>query len=147
MKMDKKMLSKLKNKMPEKSMPDESDPMFDIDEDAEHEDGGDVDNRSANAHPDAGADERTIARAKDGELSDEGEVEEMEDMEAPSSHEEREGSHEKYVEDCSDEELEAELKKRKMGTKAKGRDAMRHQAKDMDMDHESSDGHESGDAY
>ena len=115
MAMNAKMMSKLKNKMPPagpKGAGDAADPIFSIPDDDDQEDGGDVDNSSENASPDAHEDDKTIARAKDGSLSEEGPEEE-----GTPDHEEREGKAEKASESkelshLSSDDLLHELKRR-----------------------------------
>jgi len=103
----------MKGKMPPPSKDGEgADPMLEIDDTEDGAGDGDVDSRSRNDSPDAGASERTIARGKDGTLSETGEGDE-----GSPDHEELEGKSEKAAEadklaDCSDDDLLHELKRR-----------------------------------
>jgi hypothetical protein len=115
MALDKKFLSKMKKAMPMKGKaPDEqdADPAFEIDDTEDGAGDGDVDNMSRNDSPDADADERQIARAKDGTSSEVGEGDE-----GSQDHEEQEGPAEEAAEhseldDVSDDDLLHALKRR-----------------------------------
>lgn len=107
-------LKKLKGKMPPPPSKDGegADPMLEIPDEEEGAGDGDVDNMSRNDSPDADSDAKTIARGKDGDLSEEGPEEE-----GTPDHEEREGPAEKaeerkHLKDVSSDDLLKELKRR-----------------------------------
>lgn len=118
MAMNAKYMSKMKGKMPpppSKDDEDGADPVFQIDDDEGEESAAkdsDVDNGSDNASPDAHTDSRTVARAKDGKLSETGAEEEgtpdHEESEGPAER----GAEKKELAKASDDDLLHELKRR-----------------------------------